>query len=212
MQISYYGLSCFRFLTKPGGRATEDVVLYIDPLNEKGVRSVYGKGDIILCSQGENNCSTEMFKGDTKIFDLPGEYAVQGVNVFGVNASNGEGINIPFIFESEDIRVGHLGRAHKGLEEKQLELFEEIDILFVPVGGNKFMDAKTAAEVVRKIEPKVVIPMMYKISGIPYDLEDVKKFLGEMGVDSLRPTDKLVCKKKDIAEKGMEVVLLASQR
>ena len=212
MQISFYGLSCFRFSSKPGGRATEDIILYVDPLNEKGVRSVYGKADIVLCSQGEDKCSTEAFKGDAKVFDLPGEYSVQGVDIFGVDASRGSKKNTIFLFESEDVRIAHIGRADGDLGEKQLEKLDDVDVLLIPVGGNEFMDAKVAAEIVRKIEPKVVIPMMYQMAGSPYVLDDVKKFLNEMGSDSIPSIDRFVFKEKDLSEKRMQIILLSSQR
>jgi L-ascorbate metabolism protein UlaG (beta-lactamase superfamily) len=199
-------------MSKPGGRATEDVVLYADPLNEKGIRSVYGKADIVLCSQGERGCSPDAFKGDTKVFDFPGEYSVQGINVFGIDDSREKEINTVFSFESEDIHVVHLGRARAEFEEKQLDSLGDVDILCVPVGGNGFMPAKEAAEIVRKIEPKIVIPMMYNIAGVPYALDEVKKFLSEMGSDASTPVDKFVCRKKDLPEKGITVVLLESQR
>lgn len=212
MQISYYGLSCFRFLSKPGGRSSEEIILYIDPLNEKGVRSVYGKADIVLCSQGEKKCSSETFKGETKIFDLPGEYSVRGIDIFGISASHTGKINTFFLFQTEEIRIAHLGRAVESLTEKELEQLGDVDILLIPVGGNDFMSAKIAAEIVRKIEPRIVIPMMYNITGVPYVLEGVKKFLGEMGVDELQEMEKFTCKEKDLPEKGAKVIALASQR
>lgn len=212
MQISYYGLSCFRFVLKPGGRATDEIVLYVDPLNEKGVRSVYGKADIVLCSQGEGGCSGKIFKREVKIFDIPGEYSVQGIDIFGIVASYEERVNTLFLFQSENIRVAHLGRICRKLNEKELEKLERVDILLIPVGGNDFLNAESAAEIVRTVEPKIVIPMMYSTPGNPYNLQEVDKFFSEMGIDKPQETDKFICKEKDLPEKGVRVIFLASQR
>lgn len=212
MQISYYGLSCFRIASKPAGRATEDVVLYLDPVSEKGLRAVYGKTDIVLCSQGEGTCSADMVKGDGMTFDFPGEYSVRGIDVVAIDAFGKEKVNTIFVVKTEEVRIAHLGRLRENLTEKQLEALGEVDVLLLPVGGGEFIDAKVAAEIARKIEPKIVIPMMYDLPGIPYTLEEVKKFLGEMGSDGGKGVDKWVFKKKDIAEKSLEVVVLTSQR
>ncbi len=213
MQISYYGLSCFRISSKPAGRATEDVLVYLDPVSEKGLRAVYGKTDIVLCSQGEGACSTDITKGnDGMTFDFPGEYSVRGIDIVGIDAHSKSGANTLFILKSEEIRIAHLGRLRENLNEKQLESLGDVDVLLLPVGGGEYIDAKVAAEIVRKVEPKVVIPMMYDLPGIPYALEDLKKFLGEMGSDGGKGVDKWVFKKKDIAEKTLEVMVLTSQR
>lgn len=212
MQISYYGLSCFRFTSKPGGRATDDIILYIDPLNEKGVRSVYGKADIVLCSQEEESCSADTFKGEAKVFDFPGEYSVKGINISGIDTSQEKAMNTIFSFSSESITIAHLGRARENFDDKFLEKLNQIDILFLPVGGNTFMESKKAAEIIRKIEPKIVIPMMYDLPGVPYKLNPIKDFLSEMGANAIDTIDKFVCRKKDLPEKGTEIVILASQR
>lgn len=212
MQISYYGLSCFRVATKPAGRATDEVVVYLDPINEKGVRAVYGKADVVLCSQGKDACSMDGTKGEVVVFDFPGEYAIRGIDVIGIDASLEKNQNTVFVFESEDVRVAHLGRLRSELTEKQLDALAETDVLLVPVGGGEFIGMKAVLDIVRKLEPKVVIPMLYHIPNAPYSLEDVKKFLSEMGADGAQGVDKFVFKAKEIEEKRLEVVLLTSQR
>lgn len=213
MQITYYGLSCFRVATKPAGRATDEVVIYTDPINEKGVRAVYGKADIALCSQGKENCSLDSEKGGVTIFDFPGEYSLRGVNIIGTDASTPEKPNTIFTFESEGIRITHLGRLGRELTEKQLDTLSETDILFVPIGGGDFLSAKSAISLLRKIEPKIVIPMLYTLPGIPHTFDSTEMFLSEMGVATTQEAlDKFICKEKDLEEKKMEIVILASQR
>ena len=212
MQISYYGLSCFRVSTKPAGRATDEVVMYLDPINEKGMRAVYGKMDIIACSQGKDACSADTSKGEVMILDFPGEYATRGIDIIGIDASSEKETNTIFIFESEDVRIAHMGRLRGELTEKHLDALAETDILLIPIGGGEFINTKVALSVIRKLEPKVVIPMLYQMPNVPYMLDDEKKFLSEMGADGVQRVDKFVFKAKDIEEKKSEVVLLSSQR
>ena len=51
------------------------------------------------------------------------------------------------------------------LNKKQLEEINGVDILAVPVGGKNSLDGKEAKEVIDQIEPKIVLPMHYKIRG-----------------------------------------------
>jgi L-ascorbate metabolism protein UlaG (beta-lactamase superfamily) len=61
---------------------------------------------------------------------------------------------------------------------------------------------------VRKIEPNVVIPMHYKISGLSLPLETEKAFCEAMGSCPKEALPRLNVKKKDLEEKMIEVVLL----
>lgn len=88
-----------------------------------------------------------------------------------------------------------------------MEQFEGTDILLIPVGGNFTIGAKKAVEVVSQIEPRIVIPMHYKVPGLKIDLDGVEKFIKELG---LKPTyeDKLKISKKDLPQEDMELVVL----
>ncbi|HTY81932.1 MAG TPA: lactamase, partial [Dehalococcoidales bacterium] len=55
-----------------------------------------------------------------------------------------------------------------------------------------------AAQMVRKIEPKVVIPMHYKTVQSKRDLEPVDNFLKEIGVTQLEPKPKLTITKNNL--------------
>ena len=79
----------------------------------------------------------------------------------------------------------------------------------IPVGGCETLDSKEAAKLVSQIEPKIVIPMDYKIPGFKDKTEDLKEFLKVMGIDSKEAIFKLNIKKKDLLMKeGTEVIIL----
>jgi L-ascorbate metabolism protein UlaG (beta-lactamase superfamily) len=48
-----------------------------------------------------------------------------------------------------------------------------------------------AAEVVRQLEPKVVVPMHYKTEALSWELEPVERFLKEIGVEQVVSQPKL---------------------
>ncbi len=216
MNISYYGHSCFKIITKPFGRATEDVVIFTDPFDRTiGLRPPQGHADIVFVSHAHfdhNNVS--ILKDDPIVFDSPGEYSAKGVNAIGIDTfhdkKNGaeRGRNTVFVIESEDIRLCHLGDLGCDLSSSQLEQINGIDVLFIPVGGKYTLDAKEAAEIAKKIGPKIVIPMHYKIKGSTLDIADEKKFCAEMGNCPSQKTARLNFKKRDLDEKNMEVVIM----
>lgn len=219
MQIQYYGHSCFKITTKPGGRATEDIILFFDPFGkELGIRPPQGQADIIFVShQHPNHNNISAIKGDPVIVETPGEYAVKGINVVGVDSfhDNVEGTekgrSTIYILEAEELKICHLGDLGCDLTGKQLEEIDGVDILFIPVGGTSTIDGKKAAELVRKIEPAIIIPMHYKTTGSAAEIEDEKKFCNEMGNCPQEKIAKFNVKKKDLEEKKMEIVIMDNE-
>lgn len=219
MQIQYYGHSCFKITTKPGGRATEDIAFFFDPFGkELGIRPPQGQADIVFVShQHSNHNNISAIKGDPIVIETPGEYAVKGINVVGIDSfhDNEEGASrgrsTIFVLEAEELKICHLGDLGSDLTGKQLDEIDGVDILFVPIGGTSTIDGKKAAELVRKIEPKIVIPMHYKTAGSSALIEDEKKFCDEMGNCPQEKVAKFNIKKKDLEEKKMELVLMNNE-
>jgi len=217
MNIQYYGHSCFKISTKPAGRGQEEVNIFLDPFDKKiGLRPPQGQADLVLTSHGHTDHSNvDVLKGNPTIIDIPGEYSVKGVNIVGIRSFHDEkegqerGLNTIFILESEDLRICHLGDLGTDLNEKQLEELDGVDVMMIPIGGKYTIDAKKAMEIVRKVEPKIVIPMHYKIGGSVADIDDEKKFCSEIGNCSVDKVAKLNIKKKDLEGKSMEVQVMS---
>jgi L-ascorbate metabolism protein UlaG (beta-lactamase superfamily) len=216
MNIQYYGHSCFKITTKPSGRATDDVVIFTDPFDrETGPRPPQGQADVVFVShQHHDHNNAEALKGEPVVIDTPGEYYVKGITAVGMDsfhdAKEGaeRGHNTVFVFESEDLKLCHLGDLGTDLTPEQFEEVDGVDILFVPVGGKYTLNGTQAAELVRKIEPKIIIPMHYKMKDTADDIEDEKKFCKEIGKCPAEKVKKMTFKKKDLENKSMEVVLM----
>lgn len=219
MNIQYYGHSCFKITTKPAGRGQEEITVFLDPFSKEiGLRPPQGQADLILVSHDHhdhNNISA--LKGDPRVLDIPGEYSVFGVNIIGINSfhdnKSGEerGKNTIFILESEEIRICHLGDLGSDLSEKQLEQINGVNILMIPIGGKYTIDGEKAVDIIKKIEPNIIIPMHYKIKGSNVDVDDEKKFCSEIGSCPSQKMAKISLKKKDLEEKSMEVILMATE-
>ncbi|MDX1523085.1 MAG: MBL fold metallo-hydrolase, partial [Anaerolineae bacterium] len=109
------------------------------------------------------------------------------------------------------IKCCHLGDLNQVPTQSQVEDMGDIDVLFVPVGGQKALNATQAAEVISLIEPYVVIPMHYHLPNITIKFDSVDKFLKEMGVSSSETTDTLKLTKSSIPDETQVIVLEAKQ-
>ncbi len=216
MNIQYYGHSCFKITTRPEGRGQEEVSLFLDPFEKKiGLRPPQGQADLVLITHhhyDHNNAGA--IKGNPTIIDIPGEYSVKGINIIGLesfhdSASGTErGRNTIYLIESEDMKICHLGDLGEGLSEKQLEEIDGLDVLMIPIGGKCTINSKQAIEIIQKIEPKIIIPMHYKIKGTTIDIDDEKNFCAEIGKCSKEKPFKINLKKKELEQKNMEVMLM----
>lgn len=219
MNIQYYGHSCFKITTKPAGRGQEDVNIFLDPFNKEiGLRPPQGQADLVLITHHHyDHDNISALKGDPAVIDIPGEYSVKGLNIIGISSFHDDkegkerGKNTMYILESEEMRVCHLGDLGGDLTEKQLEEIDGIDILMIPIGGKYTIDYKKAIEIIKKVEPRIAIPMHYRMKGTTIDIEDEKKFCNEIGNCSREKVSRLNLKKKDLEEKNMEIVLMSAE-
>jgi L-ascorbate metabolism protein UlaG (beta-lactamase superfamily) len=102
-----------------------------------------------------------------------------------------------------DISVAHLGNIDYEFADDELEQLKDIDILLVPVGTN----LKQAVKIVNELQPRIVIPMHYKLPELKSDLLPVDKFLKEVGAKS-ETLPKIKISKKDLPQEEMKVVIL----
>lgn len=196
-------------------------VLLTDPFDPAMVGLKFPKSeeiDIVTVSHDHPDHNFDAgISGEPFVVHGPGEYEVKGVTIIGVptyhDGSKGEerGTNTVYKFVIDGVNFCHLGDLGHKLTDSQVEAIGDVDILFVPVGGKYTIDAKTAAEVVAQIEPYVVIPMHYQRTGLDpktfAELEDVSKFLKEMGAESVEKISKYVTSKDKLPENTTVVVL-----
>jgi L-ascorbate metabolism protein UlaG (beta-lactamase superfamily) len=82
--------------------------------------------------------------------------------------------------------------------------------LFLPIGGGDTLSVALAVELVKKIEPSVVIPMHFAMNGLTKtNVGSKKAFCEALGVtENESGQTKLTLKKKDLEGKNMEVIFL----
>lgn len=120
------------------------------------------------------------------IFDSPGEFEVKNCMIDAVSLAPN---NTAYGILSEGIRVAYIADAKVILTDLQLEAFASIDILLVPITGEK---AAVTTKIIGQIEPKVVIPHSY-------NAEELKVLTDELGQEQEK-TSKFKIQKKELAE------------
>lgn len=199
MNINWLGHSCFVI---KGNRTT----IITDPFSpDSGYSLDKAAADIVTVSHqhaGHSNFSG--ISGEPKLISGPGEYEIGGALVIGLatfhDSQKGakRGKNTVYLIEIDEISICHLGDLGHTLNDEQVEELDDIDVLMLPVGGISTLNAAEAAEVVRQIEPKIVIPMHYQTDTYKGELEPVDRFLKEMGVTDLEPQSRLTVTKSNL--------------
>lgn len=213
MNISWYGQSCFRIQSK-------DLTLFTDPFNKSiGLRPPFGSANIVTVSHNHpDHDNHEVLKGNYFLVDSAGEYEVQkiaikGIDSFHDNAQGKErGGNVIYSMEVEDIKICHLGDfGQADFTNGQLEKIGQVDVLFIPIGGIGTLDWKGAQDIINEIEPRIVIPMHFKIKGLTGEfskLDTAERFCKENGVSISEAVDKLSLKKKELPQDEARTVIM----
>ena len=214
MHITWHGQSFFQLQTSLS--KGEQTTIAIDPFDEStGLKVPLIQADILLITHDHSDHNNKKaVKGQPFLVEGPGEYEVKEIFIQGIPSFHDEkdgkerGVNTIYTIDVEEMRLCHLGDfGQKELTEDQLEQIGDVDILMIPVGGEVVLDAKGAAHVISQIEPKIVIPMHYSLPKLKIKLDEVEKFLKEIGKKSVVPQEKLLIKKKDLPLETQVVVL-----
>lgn len=210
MDIYWLGQSSFKIK----GKTTTVVV---DPFDNKiGLKFPKVEADIVTISHGHfDHNAAGAVGGSPFIVDGPGEYEVKGVEIVGVSSFHDEkegserGKNTIYNLKIDKVNITHLGDlGQESLTTQQVEEIGNVDILLVPVGGYFTIDAPTAAKIASQLEPKIIIPMHYKIPGLNIEqLEGVDKFLKEVGKEDLESLPKLTIAAERFPEESQVVLL-----
>ncbi|MBR4537348.1 MAG: MBL fold metallo-hydrolase [Clostridia bacterium] len=118
------------------------------------------------------------------------------------------GKNLLMKIEMEDLTLAHLGDQGAPLTPEQIAALGKIDILMIPVGGFFTIDAHSAYDMVKALNPRVTIPMHYKTAvNAEWPIADEKEFLRLMGQPNLAPLPLLRVTKGDLSEQPSLVML-----
>lgn len=181
MDIEYKGANCVSISVKKS-------TIFTDPkLSDQGLKDQGATATVQLLTQSRFGAPHD---DDTLVITGPGEYEVQNISIQGIGARaymdadpQAKGSTM-YSIKAADITVVITGHVHPSLNEEQLEALGVTDVLVVPVGGNGYtLDATGAVELVRKIDPKIIIPTHYADKSAKYEVPqaELEQFVKELG-------------------------------
>lgn len=205
MDIQYYGANCIVVTTKKAR------VVIDDNLTDLGQKSVIKDGDIVLFTGAHGDVPNARL-----VIGQPGEYEVAGVSVYGYGMRahmDEEKTKNATMYKLivDDTRILVTGHVYPELTERQLEEIGTVDIMVVPVGGNGYTtDPIGALKLIKKVEPKTIIPVHYADSGLQYPVpqQDLVDALQGLSMEPSETIDKLKVKGSELGEGAMRLVVL----
>jgi len=192
MEISWLGHSCFRIKGKQSTVITDPYPPDLGYSLGKPTAHI-----VTVSHRHPGHSYIQGIGGEPRLVTGPGEYEINGVLITGIatfhdrERGQTKGKNTVYLMEVDEVSVCHLGDLGHVLTAEQVEEIDDVDVLLLPVGGVSTINASMAAEVVRQVEPKAVIPMHYKTEALSWELEPVDRFLKEIGVKQIDPQPKL---------------------
>ncbi|MCK4348005.1 MAG: MBL fold metallo-hydrolase [Thermoplasmatales archaeon] len=202
LQIRWHGHSCFEI--------TNDVTLVTDPHDGKsiGISPPDVTGDIILVSHDhyDHNSIESVVKEKSIVVKDEIAKTVSGVQIKSIRSFHDEhegrkrGSNLIYLFNMDDIAFCHLGDLGHLLDEDAVQQIGDVDILFIPVGGNFTIDAEKAWNVINGIKPKIAIPMHYKFGGLSLPIAEIDPFLAKNNFDVLHVGNEIDIEREDLPE------------
>lgn len=200
MELEYKGGNCVVITHK------KDEIVSDPKLSDMGLKDQGAQAAVHLITQPQFAAA---HGDDTIVVDGPGEYEVNNCSIWGIAAHahiSPEGAKVATMYrlDLDEITVAILGHIAAKLDESQLEAIGVVDVLVIPVGGFGYtLEPKQAVDLVRAIEPKIVVPVHYAEDGVTYEVPQapLEDFLKELGATPQEPVTKLKLKAGQLPEK-----------
>jgi len=180
MKVIWHGHSCFEIIS-------DGMTAVIDPHDGKylGIKPPSVSADVVLMTHDHQDHSCpQVVKGThMDILARKGKFNAGGKNFEGFSTFHDteggkkRGGNVIYRFTADDISICHCGDIGDMPDESVMEAIRNVDILMIPVGEVYTMEVKKVIEFMKKVEPKIVIPMHYSVPGISIPLRPVEQFL-----------------------------------
>jgi L-ascorbate metabolism protein UlaG (beta-lactamase superfamily) len=201
MQISWLGDAGIRLQTK-------DTVILIDPPGAgTGFKPTRQTAQVVALTTKDGRDASSV-AGEPLFITTPGEYEAREVFIYGIHIPSEKG-RVHWRIEAEDMSFGHVADLDHKLDNGELAQLEGVDVLFVPVGGKSVLDGEKAAELISQIEPRLVIPIQYHVSGSTKGYGPATTFLKELGAKNTEPQSKVKILKKELPADETQVMVLA---
>lgn len=165
MKIKYYGHACFSI-------TCDNYTIVIDPYtNVNGYDELEIEANEVICSHSHLDHAyvdaVKINKNDNNPFTNT------KINVYHDDTNGSKrGLNDINVLCAQGKIVVHMGDLGHMLDDDIINKIYECDVLMIPVGGYFTIDYSVAIELIKKINPKHIIPMHYRDGDKGYDVLD----------------------------------------
>ncbi|NRT75479.1 MBL fold metallo-hydrolase [Clostridium beijerinckii] len=182
MQIKWFGQSCFMITSQSG------IKVLTDPYKKMlGYKLPEMEADIVSTSHNHSDHNNiNIVKSSFIHINESGNFLEHGIEIKGVQtfhdktSGSKRGKNTIYNFKIDDINICHCGDLGHLLNSEQIEKIGNVDILLLPVGGLATLNAVDAVQVMKQLDPTIVIPMHYRTKAlgiVGYVFGKVDKFI-----------------------------------
>ncbi len=203
--------------------------VFIDPFGDMGAMAARGlefrypliddvSADLLLVTHEHfDHNGVEAVGGDPVVIRSAGTHESPVGEVVAIAsehddvAGTARGSNVIMCFSVGGVRFCHLGDlGQAALRPEQVEAIGSVDVLFLPAGGGPTIGGESAADVVRALQPRLVVPMHFRTEAVNF-LDPPDSFLEALGAPVVRrETNELVV--EDALASGDQVALLSPPR
>ena len=188
MRIRWHGHSCFEFFD------VKDSVI-VDPHDGKsiGIKPPISNAGIVLVSHDhfDHNALRIIKNEHSALFATKGTHRIKGIEFEGFASSHDDkngtirGTNTIYKFTMDGITICHCGDLGDIPSEDVLKALKGVDIVFVPVGEVYTFSIAKAKEFLDLIQPKIIVPMHYRVGGLTIPLKTLDEFLAGVPEDNI---------------------------
>ena len=173
LKLTWLGHACFAL-------EAENYRILLDPYAPgyvPGLGMVKTSANKVLCSHQHADHAWQGIPVPLNEIHCP--FTITAIPSFHDDAMGSKrGLNTIHVIEYNGLRVAHLGDLGHMPEEELEKKLTGLDVLLIPIGGTYTLSAAQAAELTKRLKPRMTIPMHYRKGSQGYEvLQTVEEFL-----------------------------------
>ena len=179
MRIRWHGHACFE--------VADNVTIVVDPHDGRslGIRPPSASADIVLMTHDHSDHNAfKVIRGTHKdVFSFAGEFIFEGLRFTGLQTDHDEfggtkrGKNVMYLMNVDGISICHCGDLGNIPDDDVMDKIKGTDILMVPVGEVYTMNVTDVIRFIDMVEPRVIVPMHYRVGGLSLPVNSVDNFI-----------------------------------
>jgi L-ascorbate metabolism protein UlaG (beta-lactamase superfamily) len=167
----------------------------VDPHDGKsiGIKPPISNANVVIITHNhsDHNALRIIKSEHATLFAETGRHEIRGISFEGFPSFHDEfqgsvrGPNTIYKFVMDGITVCHCGDLGDMPSEEVLEALKGVDIIFVPTGEVMTLTIPKLERFLSIINPKIIVPMHYRVGGLTLPLKTLDDFLKNVSDDMI---------------------------